>query len=56
MQNDYETRREAMGVSVGEKAPEFTLQGTEGGPVTLSSFRGKQHVVLVFYPGDNTPG
>jgi peroxiredoxin len=39
---------------VGEVAPDFTLPGTGGGSFSLSSYRGKV-VVLVFYPGDNTP-
>ena len=43
-----------MGVAVGEPAPDFTLPGTGGRDLTLSSFRG-QPVVLVFYPGDDTP-
>jgi peroxiredoxin Q/BCP len=38
---------------VGEAAPDFELPGTEG-PFTLSDQRG-QRVVLLFYPGDNTP-
>lgn len=42
-------------VNVGEMAPDFTLEATTG-TVTLSSFRGKNHVVLIFYPRDNTPG
>lgn len=42
-----------MAVSVGDIAPDFTLPGT-GGTYTLSRFRG-QPVVLVFYPGDDTP-
>ena len=42
-----------MAVSVGDVAPDFTLPGT-GGTYTLSQFRG-QPVVLVFYPGDDTP-
>lgn len=37
---------------VGETAPDFTLEGTEG-PFTLSGHRGER-VVLLFYPGDNT--
>jgi thioredoxin-dependent peroxiredoxin len=46
-------------VVVGRPAPDFTLTGTEGTTgrhreYTLSEFRG-QPVVLVFYPGDNTP-
>ena len=39
----------------GDLAPDFTLPGKDGEPVTLSSFRGKK-VVLYFYPKDNTPG
>lgn len=38
---------------VGEQAPDFELQGT-GGPFKLSAHRGER-VVLLFYPGDNTP-
>jgi thioredoxin-dependent peroxiredoxin len=43
-----------MSVAVGERAPEFTLPGTGGTEVSLSDFRGRP-VVLVFYPGDDTP-
>jgi thioredoxin-dependent peroxiredoxin len=48
-----------MTVKVGDTAPDFTLPGTDGGPdghrdYTLSDRRGEV-VVLVFYPGDNTP-
>lgn len=32
-------------------APDFTLTGTQGRSVTLSSFRGDKHVVLVFNRG-----
>ena len=35
--------------SIGGTAPDFTLDST-GGPVTLSSFRGKQNVLLAFFP------
>jgi peroxiredoxin Q/BCP len=38
---------------VGEQAPDFELQGTSG-PFKLSEHRGER-VVLLFYPGDNTP-
>jgi peroxiredoxin Q/BCP len=38
---------------VGEQAPDFELQGTAG-PFRLSEHRGER-VVLLFYPGDNTP-
>jgi peroxiredoxin Q/BCP len=48
-----------MALDVGEVAPTFTLPGIDGttgeqGKYALESFRG-QPVVLVFYPGDNTP-
>ncbi len=43
-----------MAGSVGETAPDFTLPGTAGREYTLSAYRG-QPVVLVFYPGDDTP-
>jgi len=39
----------------GTAAPEFTLPDDAGRTVALSSFRGRG-VVLVFYPGDDTPG
>jgi peroxiredoxin Q/BCP len=38
---------------VGETAPDFELQGTDG-TFRLSDHRGER-VVLLFYPGDNTP-
>jgi peroxiredoxin Q/BCP len=42
------------GLAVGERAPDFTLPGTGGRTYSLSEFRGRP-VVLVFYPGDDTP-
>jgi peroxiredoxin len=36
--------------AVGETAPDFTLVTTTGQPVTLSGFRGKQNVLLAFFP------
>jgi peroxiredoxin Q/BCP len=38
---------------VGEQAPDFELPGTDGA-FKLSEHRGER-VVLLFYPGDNTP-
>lgn len=35
---------------VGQAAPEFKLKGPGGQFVTLSEYRGKKNVVLVFYP------
>lgn len=39
---------------VGDKAPDFTLAGTDDRDYSLADYRG-QTVVLVFYPGDDTP-
>jgi peroxiredoxin len=41
---------------VGDEAPDFTLTSTEGQKVTLSEFRGKNTVVLAFYPAAFTGG
>jgi cytochrome oxidase Cu insertion factor (SCO1/SenC/PrrC family) len=38
-------------VQAGDLAPDFTLLSLAGTPVTLSDFRGRQNVVLVFYRG-----
>jgi cytochrome oxidase Cu insertion factor (SCO1/SenC/PrrC family) len=38
-------------VAVGGPAPDFTLESKDGAMVTLSSFRGRKNVVLVFYRG-----
>ena len=38
-------------VAVGTVAPGFTLEAKDGGTVTLSQFREKKAVVLVFYRG-----
>ena len=40
----------------GKPAPDFSLPSTEGKEIRLSDFKGKKHVVLYFYPKDNTPG
>lgn len=42
-------------LTVGTKAPDFTLIDKEGHNVSLSDFLGKK-IVLYFYPKDNTPG
>ena len=39
----------------GDKAPAFTAQTSGGGMVSLNEFLGR-HVVLFFYPKDDTPG
>lgn len=41
-------------IPVGTKAPDFSLLDQHGKSVSLSAFKDKK-VLLVFYPGDNTP-
>jgi peroxiredoxin Q/BCP len=40
----------------GQNAPVFTLPDADMQDVELSSFIGRKHIVLYFYPRDNTPG
>ncbi len=42
-------------VKAGQAAPAFKLQDDQGNWVSLADFRG-EHVVLYFYPKDDTPG
>jgi predicted DsbA family dithiol-disulfide isomerase len=42
-------------IRVGDEAPDFTLPGTHGKPVALSTFREKKNVVLAFFPAAWTP-
>jgi thioredoxin-dependent peroxiredoxin len=43
-------------LQVGDTAPDFSLIDEKGNSVRLSDFRGKQPIVLIFYPADETPG
>jgi thioredoxin-dependent peroxiredoxin len=43
-----------MSLTVGDRAPEFTLPGTGGRSFSLADFAGRP-LVIVFYPGDDTP-
>jgi thioredoxin-dependent peroxiredoxin len=43
-------------ITVGQQAPDFTLPDASGKTVRLSDYRGKQAVILYFYPKDDTPG
>ncbi len=40
----------------GDPAPDFSLSAGDGSAISLADFRGKQDVVLYFYPKDDTPG
>ena len=42
-------------LKIGDIAPDFTLPADNNQEVSLSKFKG-QHVVLFFYPKDDTPG
>ena len=42
-------------IEVGSAAPEFALESDEGTTIRLSDLKG-QHVVLFFYPKDDTSG
>ncbi len=42
-------------LQVGQPAPDFTLNTTDGTPFRLADRRGR-HLVLYFYPKDDTPG
>jgi len=41
-------------MKIGENAPDFTLKDGDGNDWKLSEQKGKT-IVLLFYPGDNTP-
>jgi peroxiredoxin Q/BCP len=43
-------------LKVGDLAPEFSLMDEHGVPVSLKDYRGKNIVVLYFYPKDFTSG
>ena len=46
----------AEGPAVGDLAPDFTLQASDGKSYTLSDFRGKQAVVVAWFPKAYTSG
>lgn len=39
-----------MSFDIGSAAPDFTLKNQHGEEVSLSSFKGKKNVVVLFYP------
>ncbi|MEK3909737.1 peroxiredoxin [Paenibacillus sp. FSL H7-0331] len=41
-------------LAIGQQAPSFNAESTQG-PLHLSDYFGKQPVVLIFYPKDETP-
>jgi len=46
----------ASTLKVGDKAPDFTLNDTDGKPVALSGLLKKGPVILAFFPKAFTPG
>ena len=46
----------AADVTVGDPAPNFTLEGTDGKTYNLADFKGKQTVILAWYPKAYTSG
>ena len=43
-------------LKVGDTAPDFKLRGTHGQTASLSEFKGKNTVVLAFFPAAFTGG
>ncbi len=50
------TAQTAVELKAGDMAPDFTLQGTDGKTHKLSEFRGKQAVVVAWFPRAFTQG
>ena len=46
----------AAGLKVGDTAPDFSLKGSDGKTYKLSSFKGKQAVVVAWFPKAFTGG
>ena len=43
-------------LTINQSAPDFQSPNQDGTTLHLSDFKGKQNVVLYFYPKDDTPG
>lgn len=46
----------AVALEVGEKAPDFSLQSSDGNTYKLSQFLGEKPVVIAFFPKAFTGG
>jgi thioredoxin-dependent peroxiredoxin len=42
-------------IRIGDRAPDFSLPSQDGKTVSLADYRGKNAVVLFFYPKDESP-
>lgn len=40
----------------GSTAPDFTAEASDGRTYRLADLLAESHVLLVFYPGNDTPG
>ena len=49
-------RAQAADLKVGDPAPAFTLQGSDGKTYSLADYKGKKGVILAWYPKAKTPG
>ncbi len=45
-----------VALKAGDKAPDFTAETTNGSHISLHQYRGKENVVLYFYPADLSRG
>ena len=43
-------------LKAGQAAPTFVLPDADMEPIDIAQFQGKMHVILFFYPKDDTPG
>src|SRR3954462_9177211 len=43
-------------LKVGDKAPAFSLEGSDGKTYSLDQFKGKKAVILAWFPKADTPG
>ena len=41
---------------IGDAAPDFQLKGSDGNTYSVSQFKGKQPVVIAFFPKASTSG
>ncbi len=47
---------EQVVLKMGDKAPEWSMVGSDGKTYTLSQFKGKSPVIMAFFPKAFTPG
>jgi peroxiredoxin len=43
-------------LAIGSPAPRFSAQASDGATYKLADLLKTQHVALIFYPGNDTPG